>query len=124
MRKAPILLATLAASLVLSACARNPDRISATYSSPLQYDNYNCSQLSAEGARLSAQAAKLSGVQQKRATGDAVATGVAVVLFWPALFFIKGDKENAANLAQVRGQMNALEQAAIAKQCGIRFDRG
>ena len=30
-------------------------------------------------------------MQNQKATGDAVAMGVAVVVFWPALFLLKGD---------------------------------
>jgi hypothetical protein len=48
-------------------------------------------------------------------------TGIGVVLFWPSLFFIKGDGAQAAELAQVKGQMEAIQQASIRKKCGIQF---
>jgi hypothetical protein len=38
---------------------------------------------------------------------DAVATTVGVIVFWPTLFLIGGDKQNAAQLAQLKGQMDA-----------------
>jgi hypothetical protein len=40
---------------------------------------------------------------------------------WPAAFFVGGDKQNAAELAQMKGQMVAVEQASIAKKCNIQF---
>ena len=49
---------------------------------------------------------------------------VAVVVFWPAAFFVGGDGPNAAELAQLKGQMSAVEQMSIQKRCNIQFDRG
>ena len=83
------------------------------------YQSYSCDQLAAEGQRVSAQAAELTGTQSQKASGDAVAMGVGLVLFWPALFFIKGDKQAAAQLSALKGQMDAVQQESIAKNCGI-----
>jgi len=72
---------------------------------------------------VSARAAIANGAQDQKATGDAVATGVGVVLFWPALFFIKGDAASAQEVAQLKGDMDAIEQANIQKKCGLQFQR-
>ncbi|MEZ5792384.1 MAG: hypothetical protein R3D34_16905 [Nitratireductor sp.] len=108
---------------LVAACAKPADQIAAAYVTPLQYENYTCDQLSAEAARVSARAAQAMGVQQQKATGDAVAVGVGVILFWPALFFIKGNGASEAEVARLKGEMDALEQASIQKQCGIQFQR-
>ncbi|WP_281856846.1 hypothetical protein [Litoreibacter halocynthiae] len=113
-----ILISTM---LIVSGCAQKSADISASYVSPLQYQSYSCSQISAEAQRLSGRASEVTGVQNKKATNDAVATGVALVLFWPAVFLIGGDKENGAELARLKGEMEALEKASIQKNCGIRF---
>ena len=76
-----------------------------------------------EAARVSARAAEASGAQNQKANNDAIATGVGAVLFWPALFFIKGDAASAQQVAQLKGDMDAIEQANIQKQCGIEFKR-
>ena len=52
-----------------------------------------------------------------------MATTVGVVLFWPALFFIAGDGPKAAELGRLKGEMDAIESAAIQKKCGIQFKR-
>lgn len=65
----------------------------------------------------------MAGVQDKQASGDAVKTGVGIVLFWPTLFFLKGDGATAAELGRLRGEMDAIEQASIAKNCGIQFQK-
>jgi hypothetical protein len=74
-----------------------------------------------EAQGVSARAAQLTGAQNKQRTNDAVATTAAIVIFWPAAFLVGGDKQTAAELAQMKGQMNAIEQASIAKKCGIQF---
>lgn len=59
---------------------------------------------------------------RRRAGGLRVfATAAAIVIFWPAAFFVGGDKQTAAELSQMKGQMVAVEQASIAKKCGIQF---
>lgn len=107
----------------LGACAKSADSISAAYVSPMQYASYSCPQLREEATRLSSRAIQATGEQNSKATSDAVATTVGVVLFWPALFFIKGDSSTAAEVARLKGEMDALEQASIQKKCGIQFQR-
>ncbi len=61
------------------------------------------------------------GAQDSQRTKDGVATAAAIVIFWPAAFFVGGDKQTAAELSQMKGQMVAVEQASIAKKCNIQF---
>jgi hypothetical protein len=44
-------------------------------------------------------------------------------MFWPAAFLVGGDGPMAAERAQLKGQMVAIEQASIHKKCGIQFQR-
>jgi hypothetical protein len=39
----------------------------------------------------------------------------------PAAFFVGGDKQTAAELSQMKGQMVAVEQSSIARKCNIQF---
>ncbi|MEZ5790521.1 MAG: hypothetical protein R3D34_06930 [Nitratireductor sp.] len=122
MRKSSIVAVMVSAGMVAS-CAKSVDKIAAAYVSPLQYEAYDCDQLAAEGARVSRRASEVMGVQQKAAQGDAVAMGVGLVLFWPALFFIKGNGATEAEVARLKGEMETIEQVSIQKQCGIQFQR-
>jgi hypothetical protein len=47
-----------------------------------------------------------------------------VVIFWPAAFFVGGNEQTIAELARLRGELEAIEQAAIRKKCNIQFQRG
>ena len=107
----------------LSACASSSDKITAAYVSPIQYQNYSCSQLGEEAARVSARVAQLSGIQDQKASNDALITGVAIVVFWPAAFFVNGNGENASELARLKGEFEAIEKASIQKSCGIQFQK-
>ena len=109
------------AGVALSGCATSPENITAAYVSPMQYSGYSCPQLREEASRVSGRAAQATGAQSSKASGDAVAMGVGLVLFWPSLFFIKGDGATAAEVGRLKGEMDAIEQASVRKNCGIQF---
>ena len=115
------LLLAAACVVALSGCAKNADKISSTYVSPLQYQSLTCDQIAEESARVASRAASVSGAQNKQAKNDAIATGVGVVVFWPALLFLSPGKDQSAEVGRLKGDMEALEQAAIAKNCSIQF---
>jgi hypothetical protein len=83
----------------------------------------SCAQLREEAARVSARAAVASGAQDQNATNDTVATTAAVILFWPAAFMIKGNGAIAQEVAQLKGDMDAIEQANVQRKCNIQFHR-
>lgn len=112
---------SLLAAVLLAGCASSADNIAPSYVSSAAYQNYNCQQLTEEARRVSQHASRAAGVQDKKARNDAIATGTALVLFWPAAFFVSGDGANAAELANLRGQKEAIEEAAIQKDCGFSF---
>jgi hypothetical protein len=115
------IVAAVIAGSVVAGCAKDANQVGATYVSPITYQSYTCPQLADEAQRVSARAAEASGVQDQKATSDKVAMGVGLIIFWPALLFTKGNDENTAELARLKGQMDAVEQASIAKHCGISF---
>jgi hypothetical protein len=91
--------------------------------SPVAYQSYNCQQLALEAQSVSTRAATLSGAQDSQRSKDQLATAAAIVVFWPAAFLVGGDKQTAAELAQMKGQMTAIEQASIARKCSIQFQK-
>ena len=99
------------------------NEITAAYVSPVTYQTYSCQQLSQEAQAVSARAAAVSGAQDQKRTNDQIATTAAIIIFWPAAFLVSGDGPVAAELAQLKGQMVAIEQASIQKKCGIKFQQ-
>jgi hypothetical protein len=116
-------LLVVAIAVGVGACAKTSDKIAASYVSPYQYDSYTCPQVADEARRVSARAAQVAGVQDEKATKDTVATTVGVIVFWPALFFIGGNDQQTAELARLRGELEALEQVSNRKRCGLQFQR-
>ena len=106
---------------LLTGCAERSANVQSSYVSPIAYESYTCQQLAEEAARLSARASEIAGVQDNNATKDAVVTGVSIVVFWPAAFFIHGNKGNKAELARLKGEKDAVEQAVIKKNCSVTF---
>jgi hypothetical protein len=105
--------------IALIGCAKSSGEIRPSYVSPLQYQSYDCQQIGAEAQRVSLRANELAGVQDDKRDQDALATGAAIVIFWPAAFFVGGDGQTASELARLKGEFEALEQAGIQKKCGI-----
>lgn len=118
------LVAAAAVIASLSACANKSDQIAAAYVSPTAYQNLSCAQLAAEAQQVAIRGQQAAQVQDKKASGDAAATAVSLILFWPAVFFIKGDGSTAGEVSRLKGEMQAIEQANTRKNCGITFKRG
>jgi hypothetical protein len=115
------ILGIVALGAALGGCASSAADITPAYVSPVAYQSYTCQQLALEAQSISTRAAALSGAQDSQCTKDGWATAAAVVVFWPAAFLVGGDKQTAAELANMKGQMVAVEQASIAKKCNIQF---
>jgi uncharacterized lipoprotein YajG len=116
--------AALVSTLLLAGCATNPKDIEAAYVSPIPYQSMSCAQLAGEAGRVSAAAAAATGQQQSQANRDTAAMAVSLIVFWPAIFFVGGDKASAAEVARLKGEMNAIEQASTSRNCGVQFQRG
>jgi hypothetical protein len=117
------ILGIVALGAALGGCASSSSEITPAYVSPVIYQGYTCKQLALEAQAVSTRAASLSGVQDSQRTKDQWTTAAAVVIFWPAAFLVSGDKQTAAELGQMKGKMVAIEQASIAKNCDIKFER-
>ena len=119
----PFAILATALSLTAAGCASRSEDVAAASVSPAAYSSYSYRELSAEAQRVSAAAAGAAGAQDSSRTKDVVATTAAVVIFWPAAFFVGGNNAQTAELARLKGQMQAVEEASIQKRCGITFRR-
>lgn len=111
----------LVCMLLLTGCASRAVDVAPAYFPPTAYQSYTCDQLTAEARAVSQQAAVASQQQDANRVGDQIRTTVGAVVFWPVILLNKGDGADAARLAQLKGQMQAIEQASNQKRCNIQF---
>lgn len=107
-------------SAFVTGCASNPDQIQASYVSSFKYQEFTCPQIAMEMEHVSARTSSLYSQLKRERNADNWQTGVGLVLFWPALFFLEGgDGPQAAEFSQLKGEFEALRQTAVAKQCAV-----
>ena len=121
MKKTIILSALIASSL--TACAKGTTDLIPQYVSPVQYNSYSCSQIEAEMQSVSRHVSQVGGQVDKQHSDDQARMGVGLILFWPTLFFLDGDTPQAVEYTRLQGEFNALEKAAIQKNCHISVER-
>ena len=102
---------TIAITL-LTGCATPPEAIVPQYISEITYLNYTCEQLAQEHTRLINALSAASDAQHKARSGDTV----GVILLGIPTASLSGSNQ-AANIARLKGEIIALEKAAIQKNC-------
>ena len=112
-----ILASVVALSILISGCATSSKDLSASYVSPMQYQSYNCDQLTLETQRIQTRVVELGGRLDQAAANDKAIVGVGMLLFWPALFAVGGTKHQEAEYSRLKGEYDAVQQASISKQC-------
>ena len=79
----------------INGCAKKASDIKATYVSSTHYKKFTCEELEEELYMINKKMKILSGEVDSHAKKDKVKTGVGAILFWPTLFFLKGDSREA-----------------------------
>lgn len=98
-------------------CATHSSRISAQSVSQFQYKHLTCEEIGYEISRVSHELEEASKKQNRSANSDAVSFGVGMLLFWPALFLLATTDDNEDEVARLKGEIRALEDAMMAKDC-------
>ena len=109
------------ATAALSCCAGLAQNIPASTPSD-DYRKMTCLELEQEGRAISKRGFVLSGLKAGPGGSDGTRLTPAMVIVWPVTSPI-ADKQQSDNLALALKQMNAVEEASIASQCSIRFQR-
>ena len=117
MQKTIAIALAISTALSTTGCATSSANIAASYPTPIQYQGYDCAQLTAEAQRIHGRVNQLAGRLDEAANNDKVIMGVGMVLFWPALFALGGTKQQEADYARLKGEYDALQQAMITKKC-------
>ena len=104
---------TVTSVFVISGCMNMPtppSQITGSYTSGLNYEKFDCDKLSTEMASLARRENQLHIAQEQRAKSSKVQA------FW--LGYGQGDGVEASELANVRGEKEAVRKAYDYKNCG------
>lgn len=107
---------------IITGCATSPDKISATYVSPLKYKDYDNDQIVMEMDYIGQRTTELYYQLDKEAKRDQGQMALGLLIFWPALFFLEGgDGPQAAEYARLKGEYEALRKIAIQRKIGLEL---
>ncbi len=113
MKKLVVKLTTVSALIIaINGCANkptNPNQITGAYVSTIKYEKYGCSRLTAELNSLSRRENQLVSAQRGRVGSSQVQE------FW--LGYGTGDGIEASELANVRGEREAVRKTMEIKRC-------
>lgn len=109
---------TVGLALLLNPC---PGLAQVQPISPKTYRGFTCAQLVQEGHAVSRKGFLLSGLQPGTGGTDATDVKSAVIIVWPASKNTSAEK--LADLKYAENQIDALEEASVASQCSIQFQR-
>lgn len=112
-----IIVSVLSITITLAGCATASRDIASNYTSPMQFQSYDCGQLASESQRIQSKVNQLGGRLDEAASNDKAIMGVGMLLFWPALFALGGTKQQEAEYSRLKGEYDAIEQSAVAKKC-------
>jgi hypothetical protein len=107
----------LIAVTAIAGCATSSKDVPTAYVSPMQYQNYDCGQLSGESTRLLQRVNQLGGRLDEAAANDKAIATAGGLLFWPALFALGGTKQQEAEYGRLKGEYDAIQQVAVLKKC-------
>ena len=111
----------LCLTFIVTGCATSPNEMTASYVSPLIYQSFDCQQLVMESDRVSRRVQSMHAKLDEKESDDSAKMAVGLILFWPALFFLDGDEDGAIEYKRLKGESEAIHQAAIAKKCDLKL---
>lgn len=107
-------LALLCVVTALGGCATKPESVLPAYVSEFMYQNLTCEQLAQEQARVQVALMTAAAAQRTARTHDTV----GVIFLGLPVSSLSGSNQ-AAQIAQLKGQLEAIDKAAIQKGCKL-----
>lgn len=105
--------------LAVSACsdAQKAAEVNPSFVSTTKYANLSCSALRAEAERVATTQQQLEADVDKAYKRDKGVEVATWLLFWPAAIAMKGNDAEANQLAQAKGEVEAVKAAMLSKGC-------
>jgi hypothetical protein len=103
---------TIAACVLLSACASKPQDIELIAAPAHTYASYDCEQMLVEARNLVEEATSSYRAQVRRNRADKQTMIVGFFVTWPVTMLVEGDGLEAEKIGILKGRMQALENAS------------
>jgi hypothetical protein len=116
-RLLPGLFPGLLTAAVLSGCATRAADVRPAPADPADFAAWSCERIHDEQDVVQQKAADVAYAVDERAGTNILALGVGVTVFWPALFALRPEGPDAADLARLKGRFEALQIASTLKRC-------
>ena len=116
--------AILLIALGLSACAQASGDVRPVYTPATNFSDLTCDQLREKLLDVQGKVTVVAGQQDQKRKVDQTATGVGLVLFWPALIAMPLTADHKRELGVLKGEYEAIGRAAEMKQCKIAAPPG
>jgi hypothetical protein len=106
-------------AIIIGGCSttEKANEVSSTYIPASQYKGFSCNELFAEAEKIRQSVPGLERDVDKAYSDDKIAEQVGWWLFAPALLFMDGNGPEHAQLALAKGQLEAIQSAAINAKC-------
>ncbi|MCU0813079.1 MAG: hypothetical protein MUC32_01705 [Burkholderiaceae bacterium] len=105
-------------SVALAGCATRAVDTGPDPSDPTQFVTWTCDAMADELERVQQRAADVAHAADPRQGNDVIALGLGLRVFWPALFAMRPQGPDAAELARLKRRHDALRATVDARGCG------
>ena len=110
-------LLVLAISVAAAGCTTPAKNVPARYVPPSNYQPFSCHQLTLEYQRVQGRLLELGGKLDTSAKRDATLGAFGAVIFFPSLLLLSPDTQSETEYSTLRGEFEAMKQAAFMKRC-------
>ena len=101
----------------VAGCASRAASVPPRPTNPAEFLTWDCARIDDERDAVQQRAADVAYAVDERAGNNILALGVGVTVCWPALFAMRPDGLEAADLARLKGRFEALTVASTNKGC-------
>ena len=104
-------------ALLLAGCVTRASDVKPLPANPVDFATWDCARIDDEQDRVQQRAVDVAYTVDERAGNNIVALGLGATVFWPALFAMRPDGLDAAELGRLKGRYEALKVASAFKAC-------
>lgn len=102
---------------LLGACATSPENIKPHFVPSSAYSSATCEELDADLKDARARLAIMLREQGEDAQADAVAMGIGLLVFAPALLVLAATDDREEEIGQLSGEVEGMTNAYVQKSC-------